>query len=92
MKNTKLNHVTLPNVRTNKQLKELVFQYCNELGLSYGTLVNLLLNDWIRGKIKIEVMPRDEEGFNSEKSQLMLELIKDAKNGKNIVKGKKKTS
>ena len=86
MKKTKSKYTTLPNVRTNQQLKNSVFKYCTALGISYGTLINLLLKEWIKGKFKIEIIPQDEEGFAPEESKELLKRAKEAKAGLNIVK------
>lgn len=75
----------LPTVKTDTQTKDVVYAVCKAKKINYSAVVNSLLRQWISGEIDVKISVRDENGFTPEKAARIHSLIKDVKDGKNLI-------
>ena len=74
-----------PTIRTNKTFKTNVFKQCKKLGISYAQLVNIMLKQWLEGKIIIQLHGKDENGFTNKAKDKFLKRVKESENPNNLI-------
>ena len=57
MTNSDSKYAVLPTVKVKESVKDYLYQSCKNLGINYSSLLNILVNKWLKGEIDINLKP-----------------------------------